>query len=579
MLLLAGFILAFLHILNVTLALDSEPEQFPASSYFKKKRDDPAVTLTMSDPFASPLATSTIQNASIPEGSEILVQNTTDGTITLYFGDQLRSVINHTIQENCTDLYNAACHEALQQDIRVNQTDAQHNTKDLAISPNPAKKRQIDEEDFLKQQYVTSAAGSLVIASFVAPELVPILAAVYICSYFLFFKSSTGPKNIPKALQIPKTSADLLKGSNATAIRLAGKDQKPLIVEEQCPYDLGACSNHEIPVSSEKICPEALCIQAEGNGDYTLHLDPSLAKNLTTLLDTNQSMANSTSEHPPKKTVKRQAGGLVVLPVNIPTNQRPRIIEGTRVITEAFNRGGPAQNLMRFRELAPHNARVAARPVPQYQVSLFGPGEFGQNAVSLSRDPLTKSLTSLLRFSQDWITQAFVVVDIAENVIAGNRAPDEADAEGWRILREFIFVIVTTWAMMPSTDLVRITVGKDFQDQGPQCFCPEKGLLRCEEKGCLSSRTGRKTNNEICPPDAQFPNYRGCACTDCEDVEYMPLCDNCGGALAPRSKLEERDRLGSDGNLLPRIAPDPNHPGNQTCKGVSLSIDRREPTD
>lgn len=160
--------------------------------------------------------------------------------------------------------------------------------------------------------------------------------------------------------------------------------------------------------------------------------------------------------------------------------------------------------------------------------------------------------------------------NIAGNIIAENQVPNAAEAEGLRILRETIFMIAATWVMKHVSNLDEITIVKGFQDQGDQRYCPEKALLGCEEKGCLNSK-GLKTNNEICPPDAQFPNYRGCACTDCVDAKYTPLCDNCGGAVAPPSGLEGRSLLGSEGNLLPRVAPSLDQPRNQTCKGVSDS--------
>lgn len=110
-------------------------------------------------------------------------------------------------------------------------------------------------------------------------------------------------------------------------------------------------------------------IQAESNGDYTIHLDPAVAKELTTLLAANQSGTDKTPEPPSRRDAKRQAGGPVFLPVNIPTTQRPQILQCMRVIAKAVNGPGPAQRLRRIQELAPRNARVTARPLARYQVS------------------------------------------------------------------------------------------------------------------------------------------------------------------------------------------------------------------
>lgn len=174
--------------------------------------------------------------ASVPADSEALVQNATDGSVIIYLGEQLRSGLNHTVQQNCTDLYSATCHAALQQYFRTNQTDAQHNARDLALSPPSRDKRQADVPKGADTLFALGTGGLLAFWLVLFPESAPIIFGAvftaYVCSYLLSSLFVSVPKEIPRDIEFSKNSIDhLKKASNATAIEIVNRNQKPLIVE------------------------------------------------------------------------------------------------------------------------------------------------------------------------------------------------------------------------------------------------------------------------------------------------------------------------------------------------------------
>ena len=314
-------------------------------------------------------------------------------------------------------------------------------------------------------------------------------------------------------------------------------------------------------------------IQAETNGDFTINLSRALANTIEDIF-AKQAKNCTTFSHKKRKAVEtkfklRDATG------PYPPEVQTCIVAGMSVLALQTNEKvlKPLYQ-MKIKPALPSKPSPPTVPRPGKagaQVNLFH--FLILTNVSLYKDYFEHDVNIIFNtntFSwQTIFTQAFAGISSAISVISQALIATTKDSNA---AENAMYYLTQQRVVSNSAVGTKTKVPTADQDSGSQKNCPF--LLRCENKGCLSSK-GVKTRNEICPPDANvFPN---CSCNDCADDEYMPACDNCGG-IQPGTDTGDGKGVYDDGTPETdgkkpgnekRIPPG-NDPGPR-CVGVSIA--------
>ncbi|KAL9114285.1 MAG: hypothetical protein Q9227_001707 [Pyrenula ochraceoflavens] len=479
-------------------------------------------------------------NAPKPPSDGISSQNTTDG-LAIYFGDDLQKSLNQALQSDCKDLYSDDCHTALQNVLERNETSAQPQARDLNSKSRPLHRRQQDDGAGAAGATVATGLaleGAALLAGtlFLAPAAVPFLLAGF--AAFALIATTVVPsspvKEMPKSIQIPKADvAEIKKEPNLTSIEFPNGNQKPLVVQQNATTagttDSGDLGDDGASTDQGNSTGDVPYLQTESNGDYTIHLSKTLSDMIDKIL---AQQASNCSAFANQKRGRLQTGKL---PRDAPGMYPPQVQQC--IVTGMMAMAGVAyQNVLKplLNLKVPPGKPVAARPKGPDVQKMFAQAFAGTSALAGGLSTAFKELT--------------LQKTAVENTL-------------YWISEDRATVIAKT------ADRTTVRARKAEQDDTPRKYCPFPEELRCENPGCLGA-DGKKTLNEICPPTAKdFPN---CPCTDCADDEYMPFCDNCGGAQEPSDPNKPTKNQGRDlieGGLLPREAPDLSWPATERCKG------------